>query len=61
MKTRTGLAVSDSIADTYRQVRDLTINNSNLSVQEKLGILELVKTELMETALVDLRRSAMNA
>lgn len=60
MKTRKGVAVSDPIAETYKTVRDATICNDKLSVQEKLGVLELVKTELMEVALVDLRRAAMN-
>jgi len=48
-------------ATTYQIVRDATVNDDSLSVSEKLGVLELVKQEILEQALHDLHRSAMNS
>ena len=52
--------IKDHLAMSYAIVRDCTVNNTALSISEKLGVLELVKSEILDDALNDLRRGAMN-
>jgi len=59
MKTRKPKIV-DHVANAYKTVRDATVCNESLSVSEKLGTLELIRAEILDDALNDLRRGAMN-
>jgi len=51
----------DELAKAFKQVRDATMCNDDLSMAEKLAVLELVRAEVSEQALSELRRAVMSA
>ena len=50
----------DAVANAYKIVRDATTNQPGLSLSDKLGVLELVKHELLANSLHQLQASVMN-
>lgn len=47
--------VDINLANAYKQVRDATVCNTDISLSEKIGVLELVKAELMKDALEQMK------
>ncbi len=52
--------MSDSTAKAYKTVRDAITLDTKLSLSDKLGVLELVKHELLANSLHQLQASVMN-
>lgn len=58
-----GLIMADTLdacAVAYKAVRDATVCNDGLTVEAQLGILDLVKHEILTDALNDVKRKVMN-